>query len=362
MRRLIPLIVILMMCLSAGCRRHGINTFSRVCAHLSPVQIQSLNPVQVETKGPVRVEAQIVPTLQPPLEQVVVQAAHFSSEKIAVIDVDGLLVNQEIGSPLSGTENPVALFREKLDQVRADKDVRAVVLRINSSGGGVTASDIMRRELDNFSNDTQLPIVASIMDVGTGGAYYLATAADEIMAHPTSVIGGIGVILNLYNLEDALTQFNIVGVPVKSGKHVDLGSPLRKMPDESREILQEIADDFHERFQGMVRSSREGLTDDKTIFDGRVLTSESAKRARLIDSVGYLEEAIERAESLGNCKGAAVVMLQRSPNSTRTEYDLTSLQQRLFNLPQFPGLDRSRLPTFLYIWQPDPSLTSGVGG
>jgi protease-4 len=190
----------------------------------------------------------------------------------------------------------------------------------------------------------------------------LATAADEIVAHPTSVIGGIGVILNLYNLEDALNQFSIVGVPVKSGTHVDLGSPLRRMPDESRAILQEIANDFHERFKEIVRSSRNELRGEASIFDGRVLTAETARKSGLIDSVGYLEEAIDRAKVLGNCRGAGLVMLQRSPNSARTEYDLTALQQRLFNLPQFPGLDRSRLPTFLYIWQPDPSLTSGVGG
>jgi protease-4 len=362
MRRLILLLAVLPLAVSVGCGR-PITTFSHVCAHLSPVRFESMRPIQVETTRPVQVQAQLVPPTQSALEEVMVAGArHNCAYKVAVIDVDGLIVNQEFGSAATGSENPVALFREKLNHLRSDPQVRAIVLRINSPGGGVTASDMMRRELESFIEETRLPVVACIMDVGAGGAYYLATAADEIIAHPTSIVGGMGVILNLYNLMDALNQFNIVGIPVKSGKNVDMGSPLRPIPEESRKLLQDIADEFHQRFEEVVRSSRPNLRGDQDLFDGRVLTAPSAQANDLIDSVGYLAEAIERAEQLGDCDGAAVAMLQRPPNQARTEYDAYSYQQRLLELPSLPGLDRSRLPTFLYIWQPDPSLTSDVGG
>lgn len=349
--------------MTVGCGR-PITTFSHVCAQLSPVRFESLRPIQVETTRPVEVQAKLVPPTQSPLQEVVVSGAgqRGCTDKVAVIDVDGLIVNQEFGSAAAGSENPVALFREKLNRLRHDPQVRAVVLRINSPGGGVTASDIMRRELENFIQETRLPVVACIMDIGTGGAYYLATAADQIIAHPTSIVGGMGVILNLYKLEDALSQFNIVGIPVKSGKNVDMGSPLRPIPEESRQLLQQIADEFHRRFEDVVRSSRPELEEIQGLFDGRVLTATSAQEVHLIDSIGYLTEAIEHAERLGDCQGAVVTMLQRPPNQARTEFDAYTYQQRLLDLPSLPGLDRSRLPTFLYIWQPDPSLTSNVGG
>src|SRR4051794_39264383 len=126
-----------------------------------------------------------------------------SSPAVAVIDVDGVLLNTNFSGLSSAGEIPVSLFRERLDAVACDQCVRAVVVRINSPGGGVTASDIMWHDLSAFRERTGLPVVACLMDVGAGGAYYLATAADQIVAHPTSVNGGIGVILNVYNLQDA---------------------------------------------------------------------------------------------------------------------------------------------------------------
>ncbi len=122
---------------------------------------------------------------------------------VAVITVDGILLDMDMAGPSSIGENPVSLFREQLDEAAADPCTRAVVIRINSYGGSVGASDIMRHELEQFKSRTNLPIVACITETGAGGAYYLATAADQIIAMPTSIVGGVGVILNLYNLSDA---------------------------------------------------------------------------------------------------------------------------------------------------------------
>ena len=158
-----------------------------------------------------------------------------SCGRIAVIDVDGLLVNKNIGGLGALGENPVALFREKLDSVVADPSIAAIVLRINSPGGGVTAADIMARDLLQVKRTRNLPVVACLMDVGAGAGYYLACTADSIVTHPTSIVGGIGVIMNAYNMEVAIEQFSIVSIPIKAGERLTYDNCA---PDEQLAVTQ----------------------------------------------------------------------------------------------------------------------------
>jgi protease-4 len=279
--------------------------------------------------------------------------------KVAVIDVDGLLLNTDMVGVYSQGENPVALFREKLEQAAGDPCVRAVVLRINSYGGGVTASDMMWHDLLAFKSRTHLPVIACLMDVATGGGYYLATAADQIVAHPTTVTGGLGVILNLYNLHDFMAQFNILGMPIRAGTHTDLGSPVRSLDESSRKLLQAMADQFQARFREVVAQTRPqhdpAQVDD---FDGRIFTADQALQRKLIDSIGYLDEAIAAAKQMAGTPWAQVVLYHRGSDPVRTVYSVTPnipIQATVFPL-SVPGLDRTKLPTFLYIWQPDPTM------
>ncbi len=285
--------------------------------------------------------------------------------KIAVVDVDGLLLNMDMTGLYSLGENPVSLFREKLDAIAADSGVCAVVLRINSPGGGVTATDIMWRDLQTFRANTHRPVIACLMDVATGGAYYLATACDAIMAHPTSITGGIGVILNRYNLSGAIGYFSLQALPIKSGKHIDLGNEIIAEPaPERRQLLQTMADDFHERFRQAVLHARPGIdANDATLFDGRVFTSNQALQHRLIDRIGYLDDAIATARELTHTHQAQVVLYHRANDPAHSPYAITPnvpLQNSVLPI-SVPGLDRSRLPTFLYLWQPDPTLEK-LGG
>jgi protease-4 len=286
-------------------------------------------------------------------------------QKIAVVDVDGLLLNMDMTGMYSLGENPVSLFREKLDAIAADPCVCAVVLRINSPGGGVTATDIMWRDLQTFRANTHRPVVACLMDVGTGGAYYLATASDAILTHPTSITGGIGVILNRYNLSGAIGYFSLQALPIKSGKHIDLGNEIVQEPaPERRQLLQAMADDFHQRFRQVVTQARPGLdVADTTVFDGRVFTANQALERRLVDRIGYLDDAIAMARKLANAEQARVVLFHRGNDPARSPYAITPnvpLQNAMLPI-SVPGLDRSRLPTFLYLWQPDPTLEK-LGG
>lgn len=285
--------------------------------------------------------------------------------KVAIVDVDGLLLNRNIGGFGSMGENPVALFREKLDALEADPGVAAIVLRINSPGGGVTACDIMTRDLQAFRERRGIPVVACLMDVGAGGAYLLASASDTVVAHPTTVVGGLGVILNSYNLQEAMGQFNVTARPVKAGKHVDAASPVRPLEPEELQMLQGMATEFHGRLKRQIHDGRPAVAIDAQLFDGRVITGEAAAKAGLVDRIGYLDDAIAEARGLAGIDAeAAVVMLRRDNDRAYTAFDVTpnSPQQSALIPLNLPGLDRSQLPTFLYVWQPETSLAAAAGG
>ncbi|MFN4258610.1 MAG: S49 family peptidase [Gemmataceae bacterium] len=329
-------------------------------------------PFHICTNSRVRVEEPIhtvsrVITENPPIvdggpvrEMVVQPARRCAAAKVAVVDVDGLLMNTDMTGPSSLGDNPVSIFREKLDAIAADPCVRAVVLRINTPGGGVTASDIMWHELRRFKAQCGKPVVACLMDLGTGGGYYLATGADWIIAHPTTVTGGIGVILNLYNLQDAMGYFNIIGQPIKAGNLIDMGTPIAPLEAEAGRLLQAMADDFHQRFIRVVEQMRPQVQrDEASTFDGRVFTAAQALERKLIDQIGYLDDAIQTAQQLAQVPDAAVVLFHRCNDPAYSPYAVSPnvpLQSAPLMPLSLPGLDRTRLPTFLYIWQPEATL------
>lgn len=341
-------------------RRDAFGPFLAACCSLVALLIAGCGQgVQVKTSG--RIQADMPPVLdRGPVQQMTVRSGsgHEGSATVAVIDVDGLLLNMDMVGFSSLGENPVNLLREKLDAATCDPCIKAVVLRINSPGGAVTASDIMWREVQMFKARTNRPVVACMLDVGTGGAYYMASAADKIVAHPTSIVGGIGVILNLYNLQDTMEQFNVVGVPIRAGANIDLGSPVKPLTEEAKGLLQTMANEYHTRFKWVVSEARPALKDAKEdVFDGRVFTSSQAEKRGLIDRIGYLDDAIQMAEELAGLAPSRVVLLHRNGDPARTPYAVTPntpIQGSLLPL-SIPGLDRSKLPTFLYMWQADPS-------
>jgi protease-4 len=278
--------------------------------------------------------------------------------RVALIDVDGLIVNGEISAGLNESENPVALFREKLDAAASDPQVCALVVRINSPGGGVVASDIMSHDLQDLRKRTGLPLVAYVMELGTGGGYYLATAADVILAHPNSITGGIGVIFNHYSLLDTMATHGVISRPVKAGENIDMGTYSDLLQDESRAWLQNMANEYHGRFQQVVSSRRPAVNRDPSTFDGRIFAPGQALERGLIDDVGYLEQAISTAQEMAGATDCAVVMYHRSNNPPRSIYASDGVSAPLSGLlpMSVPGLDRSRLPRFLYLWQVDPTL------
>lgn len=276
-------------------------------------------------------------------------------DKIAIIDLDGMIMNCKTpGSFLGGSsENPVSVFREKLDAAAKDRHVKAVVLRINSPGGAVTASDIMYRDVVNFREETGKPVVACMMDVAASGGYYVAMGCDQVYAHPTTVTGSIGVIMNLYNAYGMMSLVGIKSDPIKSGKNKDIGNPGRIMTDEERAILQGIVDGYFAEFVHVVASGRHmPETRVRELADGRIYTGSEAQKLGLVDHVGYLSDAIYAAMDLARICDAKVVAYDqvcgyrgscyaagpRIPSEVKVQLDV-------------PGMNKTGA-TFMYLWEP----------
>src|SRR5262245_36812806 len=275
------LILLSLVPLTVGCERFTVRTHARV-AFDAPIETRVGG--QVDT----RVEVTPVSPVAGPVRAVPVQTGQPGAGRVAIVDVDGLILNTPFAGPMSLGENPVALFREKLDALEAEGCARAVVLRVHSHGGGVAACLAMRRDLERFKQRTGVPVVACLMDVATGGSYYLASAADVVVAGPATVTGSIGVILNLFNLQDLMAQFNVVPQSIKVGELIDLGTSARPLRAGERELLQLMAEDFHRQMRADVAKSRP-RANAEIVFDGRIFTGRQALAAGLVDRIGDLD-------------------------------------------------------------------------
>ena len=275
-------------------------------------------------------------------------------DKIAVIDVDGIISNSQPQGIFNQGDNPASLFLEKLHRAQRDHAVKAVVLRLNSPGGTVAGSDIMYHALQDFRQAGK-PVVACMLDVAASGAYYLACGCDRIIAQPTTVTGSIGTMLQTVSFAGTMLKLGIKAEAIKSREFKDIGSPLRDLRPAERAILQGIITKFYEDFLTVVLAGRSDLTRDRLLelADGRVFTADRAQQHGLIDRIGYPNDAIAWAKQLAGIPRAKVVIYSRPIGYKPTVYssagtsDITSLIN--VELPQWL---RSQGPQFLYLWAP----------
>ena len=275
-------------------------------------------------------------------------------DKIAIVDVDGVIANERNRNTFGAGENPVSLFVEKLDKVQDDPAVQAVILRINSPGGGVTASDIMYQRLVRFRARREIPVVALIEDVGASGGYYVACGADKILAHPTSIVGSIGVIVQTMSIAQTLRIIGVETKAVTSGPMKDMASMLKPLDDKDLAVLKVMVDTYHERFLDIVARSRKGIAAEKirTLADGRVYTGDQAKQNGLVDDMGYMADAFELAKVLSKTTRAKMVIYHRPYGYRANVYSgavPAAPQINLINISIDEILAGSR-PHFMYIW------------
>ncbi len=288
-----------------------------------------------------------------PLEEHVV--AGSGKAKIVMLDIANTITSEESEGALgiNKEESTVARVEAVLQQAGEDDDVCALVVRINSPGGTVTASDIVYEQLRRFRNEHHVPVIAQLMDMAASGGYYSALAADEIVANPTTVTGSIGVVFYGVSFEGLMDKIGVRNQTVRTGSMKDIGSPLRTMTPEEKKVLQTLLDQMFARFIGLVRSRRPKLTPEgeARISDGRVLSAEQALDLGLIDRIAYLEDTLSRAKTLAKVPEASVVMYRRPDEFSDTIYARapTAQQINLLNVNLHPLLQS---PQFLYMWLP----------
>ncbi|MSR88307.1 MAG: signal peptide peptidase SppA [Candidatus Margulisbacteria bacterium] len=193
---------------------------------------------------------------------------------------------------------------EQIKTLKEDKRVKAIVLRINSPGGTVGASQEIYQELIKLKRETKTPIIVSIADVGASGGFWVAMAGDTIFANPGSMVGNIGVIMNSMNFSELAHKLGLEMTTYKSVTFKDTGSGWRKPTAEENRLLQDLVKNVHEQFVTVVQTSRK-LTPEKAraLADGRIYTGEQAQKAGLIDQLGTYEDALAFAQKKAGLKG-----------------------------------------------------------
>lgn len=292
-------------------------------------------------------------------QTVVVREPGWGNDRVAIIDVTGMLLNGNRDGLLRQGENPVAALQEKLHEVQRDGRVRAVILRLNTPGGTVTASDAMYSEVMRFKRESGKPVVALLMDVAASGGYYLACASDEIVAQPTSVTGSIGVIVQTLSVKPALSRIGVNAEAITSGPNKDVGSPLTNMTEGHRAVLRGLVDDFYARFVGVVRERRPGIpaAQFESVTDGRVMSGEEAVKMGLADSTGDVYDAFDHAKRRADLRQADLVVMHRASRRVASVYaqgaspvgdgSLTQINLAQINVPN--GL-LDAPAGFYYLW------------
>jgi protease IV len=278
--------------------------------------------------------------------------------KVLVLDISRVIsgADEEGAFGITRRDNLIARVHEELQRAGDDDKVRAVVLRINSPGGTVTASDVIYQEIMAFKALRHVPVVAQMLDLATSGAYYVALAADEIVATPTSVTGSVGVVMYNLNFSGLMDKLGVSNQTMKAGLRKDIGSPLRTMTPDEQRILQTILDQMQQRFLAVVRERRPAVTPEalQTISDGRVLTADQALQLGLIDRLGYLENAVQLAEQRAGLPQARVVMYRRAEEFAENMYSRAPVGPPQVNLLNFDlGALRMATPQFMYMWLPE---------
>ena len=210
-------------------------------------------------------------------------------DKIAIIEIRGVITQS------SG-------IIEELNQYQEDEGVKAIILRIDSPGGGVGPAQEIHREILKVKSKKK--VVTSMGSVAASGGYYIACASDLIIANPGTITGSIGVIMEFANIEELFKKIGIKGVVLKSGEHKDIGSPFREMTPEEKKIIQGVIDNVHQQFVQAVAKGRK-MEQEKVmqIADGRILTGEQAKQIGLVDQIGNLQDTIDIVAKMAGIEG-----------------------------------------------------------
>jgi protease IV len=305
--------------------------------------------------GCIKPRITIFPDNTEPLQESTLQG--HGKEKILIVSIKGFISDSPKGflSKSSMVEDIVS----QLKKAEKDKEIKAVILKIDSPGGSVTASDILYHEIMEYKKCTGAKVVAAMMGVAASGGYYVALPADLILAHPTTITGSVGVIFLRPNVSGLMNKIGLEVNATKSGKNKDMGSPFRKATPEENQIAQNLISDLAGRFISLTMAHRK-LNDQakEDVSSARVYTAADALNLGLVDRIGYLDDAIRGAAKLaGISDDAKVVVYRRTEYPNDNIYNTSSTSKQ--GLPEINlidlGLGDSLTPLrngFYYLWMP----------
>lgn len=220
----------------------------------------------------------------------------LSTNQVALLEVEGAIFDSQV-------------FSQQLKDYGKRSGVRAVVLRLNTPGGGVAATQEIYEAVLKFRAETRKKVIASMSSVAASGGYYIACAADRVYANPGSITGSIGVIAEWYNYGDLLRWAKMQDVVIKSGEYKDAGNPARPLTEAERAYFQRLIDGLYNQFvSAVVKSRKMPEAEVRKLADGRVYTGEEAKSLGLIDELGTLQDAMQAAARMSGIVGEPKVL------------------------------------------------------
>ena len=222
----------------------------------------------------------------------------MGTDRVAMVKIEGILISSEH-------------IVEELNDYADDASVKAIVIRIDSPGGGVVVSQEIYNAVKNAKKEGK-KIIVSMGSVAASGGYYVAAAADKIVANPGTLTGSIGVKMEFANVEKLLEKIGVKGMVVKAGEFKDIGSPYRDMTAQEKKLLQDVIDDVHNQFIKAVAEGRNlPEADVRAIADGRIFTGQQALALKLVDQMGDLADSIRLVGSMAGIKGRPRVVEKR---------------------------------------------------
>lgn len=306
--------------------------------------------------GCIKPKITVFPDRTEPLEEYTLQGK--GDEKILVITIKGFIADGPRGLPLARRPGTVQEIVSQLDKAKKDKKIKALILKIDSPGGSVTASDMLYHEIVKYKECSGAKVVAVMMSVAASGGYYVSLPADLLMAHPTTITGSIGVIFLRPSVTGLMGKIGLGMEVDKSGINKDMGSPFRQSTEEERRMLQKLIDDMAERFLTLAATHRH-LSPEmrKEISSGRIFYSDEALRLGLIDRIGYLDDAVHAAAKMTGMSDDPKVIVYR-----RSEYHDDNLYNAAIGRPETPEISlidtglADLIPPmqsgFYYLWLP----------
>jgi protease-4 len=218
-------------------------------------------------------------------------------EKIGIVTVEG---------PIITSKDTI----EELKTYRKDNSIKAIILRVESPGGGVAPSQEIYEEVKKTAKEK--PVVVSMGAVAASGGYYISAPATKIVANPGTLTGSIGVIMEIPNIKGLMEKIGVKTEVIKSGRYKDIASIFKDMEPEQRKILQSVLDDVHEQFiKAVAEGRRLPVNQVRELADGRVFTGSQALQLKLVDELGNMEDAIELARELAGIKGEPQIVYKK---------------------------------------------------